>query len=438
MSDLPANQPFFTQTANTFDNLLATIANKVRDLGVASILLALAFIVSLASFNFALEVVLPDIWTYAAADNWNHWWDGFFQNFGTELFGSLFTFILLQGIVGARDKQQDRQLQEEIAARTEEQIQKFLTKQQADLDKRERQRLIDQMTSRVPGLAAEAVRLLKHHDAQLPDGQSGTSEKWYHQKLLEQAIRADGDLSKVNLQHDRLDGARLIGAKLAGADLSEARLDGAHLSGAYLAGAVLSFAQMKGADLSKAYLVGTVLKRANMEKAFLLESNLERAHLHRTNLIGAFLLGANLQSASIKEAYLEGATLSKANLVDADLSKANLEGASLIGSKLQGADLEGARLQGADFSGAVLEGADLTLADMAGAKFLTIGHLKQARSLKGAILPNCTKLPDNETWQAEFEQWCESAATDEDGFIFPVPAPDERMPDNPTTKSFTS
>ena len=80
-------------------------------------------------------------------------------------------------------------------------------------------------------------------------------------------------------------------------DLQYARLSDSNLSGAYLPGANLSAANLSGSDLS-----------------------------------GANLSGANLSSANLSEASLSDVNLSGANPANADISAVNLSGAYLSGA----------------------------------------------------------------------------------------------------------
>jgi hypothetical protein len=84
-------------------------------------------------------------------------------------------------------------------------------------------------------------------------------------------------------------GARLVGARLDGADLYGARLVGARLDGASLVGASLV-----GASLDGANLVGARLDGANLYGASLVGARLVGAHLVGANLDGANLVGARL------------------------------------------------------------------------------------------------------------------------------------------------
>ncbi len=115
-----------------------------------------------------------------------------------------------------------------------------------------------------------------------------------------------------------------------------------------------------GADLRAARLQGAFAPRidltnARLAGADLSEARLERAVLSEARLAGADLSRARLEGAELSEARLERANLSEARLAGADLAQARLEGANLARARLEGADLGGARL-----AGAVLRAADFT------------------------------------------------------------------------------
>jgi hypothetical protein len=108
------------------------------------------------------------------------------------------------------------------------------------------------------------------------------------------------------------------------------------------------------------------------------------------NLRDADLNGANLSGANLGGADLNGANLSDADLVGANLSGAHLLGADLSGANLSDADLAGAGLFFTNLIGANLSGADLSGANLTDAK-VTDEQLAEAKSLKGATLPDGTK-----------------------------------------------
>jgi uncharacterized protein YjbI with pentapeptide repeats len=137
----------------------------------------------------------------------------------------------------------------------------------------------------------------------------------------------------------------------------------------------------------------TVLRRVDTSRReeimnFLLEADLVRE------------VGGSAPVITLAEADLHGTNLTGADLHGATLSLADLHGTLWSLADLSGADLFGADLSGADLFQADLSGADLTLADLSGAnlraaKGITNEKLeRQARSLKGATMPNGQKYED--------------------------------------------
>ena len=84
-------------------------------------------------------------------------------------------------------------------------------------------------------------------------------------------------------------------------------------------------------------------------------------------------------------------SLRGANLSDANLSNADLRKADLTDAELNDADLSGALLSGANLSG-----ADLSDANLAGVRRVTQGQLDQAKTLKGATMPNGQRVPQGQ------------------------------------------
>jgi uncharacterized protein YjbI with pentapeptide repeats len=147
-------------------------------------------------------------------------------------------------------------------------------------------------------------------------------------------------------------------------------LYGANLGGADLSRADLRNADLREADLGWANLGGTTLASASMREALLTKADLREADLVR---------------ADLREAVMRATDLCGADLYEADLREAELKWIELREAKLKRADLRGADLRGAD-----LEWADLSEANLEGAG-VTEEQLAQAKSLKGAIMPDGTK-----------------------------------------------
>jgi uncharacterized protein YjbI with pentapeptide repeats len=154
------------------------------------------------------------------------------------------------------------------------------------------------------------------------------------------------DLRRANLYGVNLAGAKLFNADLRKADLSEAKLQGADLAGANLKkakllAAVLSKSQAdagKETNLGNAKLTGADMRMAILSDAILFGADLRRANLASANLSNADLRTANLKGARLRKsnltgADLRGADLHKADLWDANLSNVNLRGAEGVNKK---------------------------------------------------------------------------------------------------------
>lgn len=143
---------------------------------------------------------------WGAAQSATGWdWGGLALNLGTEMIGAVAIYLLLERILGVREK---------LAARKRE--------------------LISEMGSRVHDVAVAAAEELRRHG-------------WL----------TDGSLWRANLLGANLEGADLREANLEGANLREANLVWANLEGANLRGA--RGANLRGANLREANLRGTDL-----------------------------------------------------------------------------------------------------------------------------------------------------------------------------------
>jgi uncharacterized protein YjbI with pentapeptide repeats len=180
------------------------------------------------------------------------------------------------------------------------------------------------------------------------------------------------DWSDANLREVDLKKANLENANLRGANFEKAALQEANLSGASLLG---------GANLKLAALNRAVLRRAQLGGAELQKANLENANLQQAVLAGAYNAGLQWFSAILTRELLDERP---------DMRVTNLNGAKLAGADLSEADLSFVKLQAADFKGANLRNAILN-----GATGITNDELeRQAKSLKGATMPNGQKYED--------------------------------------------
>jgi uncharacterized protein YjbI with pentapeptide repeats len=128
----------------------------------------------------------------------------------------------------------------------------------------------------------------------------------------------------------------------------------------------MSFADLSGVDLSQAMMIDA------------------------TALDGTNLQGANLSGAELSNVELQGANLYRVNLSGTELWKANMGEANLNRANLSGANLREANLGKADLTGANLMRTFLAEANLKGAK-VSYQQLKQAKSLKGATMPDGKK-----------------------------------------------
>lgn len=155
------------------------------------------------------------------------------------------------------------------------------------------------------------------------------------------------DIAQFVLAHDR-EAANCVVARRA--KFTRARLDGARLTGADLRGAQFDDAKLEGAELAYAAISGANFASARLEKSDLTGG--VRAE-------GASFVTANLQGSDLTEARLLGADLSNADLTAAILRNTVLDGAKLREAKLDGASLYRASLRGSDLGEASVVGADL-------------------------------------------------------------------------------
>lgn len=122
------------------------------------------------------------------------------------------------------------------------------------------------------------------------------------------------NLQGAQLEQITLEGARLRGAYLSGANLTEAILTRVDIQGAELSGARLEKANLSNATLCGAELNSATLNGCNFENA-----NLSRADLQLADLNDCFLIGANLENTILVGANLKGAALSEVIKLKIDL-----------------------------------------------------------------------------------------------------------------------
>jgi len=123
------------------------------------------------------------------------WWSDTLQNFSIEMLGAFMTFILIDTLIGGREKR---------AAEAREELRRLQRK------------LIKRLRSPNNEITASAAEELRRRG-------------WLEDGSLEGAYLSYANLSSVNLSNADLEGARLTEAKLCGTDLSFANLEGTTL-----------------------------------------------------------------------------------------------------------------------------------------------------------------------------------------------------------------
>lgn len=245
--------------------------NHMGNRSVLGLLTALA--VASLGISFFSHYITPDV-------TWTEWFDGAFQNFSTEMMGAIVTFWLFELILGARQREQDKQ----EAHQREEQQRQFI----AQLNEQQRQFLEEANEQREQqtrsALQANAITRLQ---------QAAKAEDTVQRQLILDEMKALDLLQDAELGFANLSDAHLLGADLSGANLQHANLSGALLHDGNLLGANLQDANLSGVDFGEANLSGTLLGGAN----------LTGADLSRANLSGASLLGANLDDAKLSNRH---------------------------------------------------------------------------------------------------------------------------------------
>ena len=92
----------------------------------------------------------------------------------------------------------------------------------------------------------------------------------------------------------------MVGTYLEGAKLAGTRLEGADLTGAYLGNADLRGADLRDAELTGTYLEGANLRNANLRGANLTGAYLEKADFENADLAGVNLTGTHIPRAKVR------------------------------------------------------------------------------------------------------------------------------------------
>ena len=129
---------------------------------------------------------------------------------------------------------------------------------------------------------------------------------------------------------------------------------------------------LHGADLTCAELK-TFLNEVNLSNALLTDSILTLSKLKNARMSNAILTGALIDYADLSYADLQSCWLNKTDMFLTKFDSANLSFANLIKANLSDASFRGANLYNADLLSAIVDVKDLE---------------EQAKSLKGARMPN--------------------------------------------------
>jgi uncharacterized protein YjbI with pentapeptide repeats len=167
----------------------------------------------------------------------------------------------------------------------------------------------------------QGVTAWNHWRSQHPDVLPDLTAANLDGALLREAYLEGADLAGASLV-----GAELIEADLGRAQLNGVTFLGSNLSGAYLGRANLEsacFGNDKSSCPGDGNVVSPAkLREAKLEGARLIWAKLAGVDLVRANLEWADLYGANLSKADLREASLRFANLSRADLTNSDLEGA--------------------------------------------------------------------------------------------------------------------
>ena len=200
-----------------------------------------------------IAVALVSSMLGVALSGWD--WGALLLNAGTEMAGAVTTYILLEIVIGRREKRE--------AERT--------------------------------SLIAEKANLIARMGSSVQDVALAAAEELDRRGWL-----TDGSLRRARLRGANLPEVNLWGADLRRADLTEAVLEKANLGEANLQHARLGLANLQLA----------VLLQADLRNAFLFSANLFGA-----NLVNADLRGADLREATLHHAELHGAQFDESTVL---------------------------------------------------------------------------------------------------------------------------
>jgi len=197
-----------------------------------------------------------------------------------------------------------------------------------------------------------------------------------------------GQLSKSFIQNANLKNCWFESADIVGADLTGSKMHGTNLQFANLSGADLSACEFYYANFWLADLSGV--------SAGLAKFNGARGH--ESTWTGAHLQGVSFQNADLSNAVMHGAFLMFSNFQHANLRGAEMQLVDLSGTDMRGANLKSARLNGAYLVQTDLRGTNLANSDFSGRHALKVGG-KNHTNFFGAALLSMQALDD---WDMPF------------------------------------
>ncbi len=201
--------------------------------------------------------------------------------------------------------------------------------------------------------------------------------------LLQGADLSELDFARVNMDQSVFDGATLTGTRFEGASLKNSSWKQARLSETELDRAKLVSASFERARINDSSLIAANLQGASFERAIIKDTNMSNARfylddkpvlrdrgqttdfskaetLSDVSFDGANLIKANFSGKSWLRLSFEKSTLTQSSFANATLTKSSFKDANLEGANLQGATLIDVNLEGANMKGAQTSGLKLT------------------------------------------------------------------------------
>jgi len=200
-----------------------------------------------------IAVALASSLLGVALSGWD--WGALLLNAGTEMAGAVTTYILLEMVIGRREKHESEKAsliaeKANLIARMGSSVQDVALAAAEELDRR-------------GWLTDGSLRSARLREANLPKVNLWRAD--LHRADLTEAVLENANLGEANLQHARLGLANLQSAYLAEADLRNAFLYSANLFDANLVDA-----DLRGADLREAILYGAEFYGAKFDETTIL------------------------------------------------------------------------------------------------------------------------------------------------------------------------